>query len=187
MKIVINSDEDARKVVETLRKSPLANALFPQDTCSLQSIPVLKEIIETFEKHNKKKLRGQYVLTIPGYACWIKVDYEKVVTYNICNNGFFFKVTVVRFNDHLKQGLSETEILEKVNRANDICFHGTKLNRSSGMCAVYDKVSNRIYYKRSFMLPLVCEKFYEWEICFNVVNDVFWNARKEMEDIFEVN
>lgn len=180
----IDSDKIMEDAIASLKKTPLAKVLFPDDVCSLNSLSPLNQFLEIFNENLRIR---SCTYAFPGIARWshkgyLKIVYnsEAVVIWNICSDGMILKMTAVPYGVHLKNNLAENEILEKVNLANDI-----SKQEYSGVCTVYDKASNCIYFKRSFLLP-TSERFIREELFTHTGYD-YENSSKIVADLFEID
>lgn len=141
--------------MEQFLNSPRGKLAFPQDVCDMNSLS------DDYKNLFSGRLSSD--IDFGGKVQWIfeqsnnsdgfrDAPFDYIFCYAICDNGSILNFTAFPKTAHLKTGISESTILEKVNQINSInpflippCF-------SNLTCAIYDKNVNEIYFKWSWGL-----------------------------------
>lgn len=174
---------ELKNALQKLQNGPLANVFFPQDTCKLKEFQELKP----FEEKFKDVLKDLLYIEYSEYARWAILctgfleDVNYILVWNICNEGKTIKMTAIPHDVHLKESLSENEILEKVNAAND-----SIRQNCDGVCAVYDHASNSIYFKRSFLL-ILSDEFIKEDLYIQSWMGVTRIRKQILDDLYKVD
>ena len=174
---------ELKNALQKLQNGPLASVFFPQDTCKLEEF---QELIP-FEDRLKDVFKDMVYIEYPEYARWAILcngfleDVNYTLVWNICNEGKIIKMTAIPHDVHLKEDLSENEILEKVNTVN-----ASIKQNCDGVCAVYNNASNSIYFKRSFLL-IPSDEYIKKDLFSNSWMGVSRHRKQLLENLYEIN